>query len=238
MIKPGVFYGVGVGPGDPELMTIKAVRVIGAAGVLAVPKSEGGDESLALSIVRKAVDLGGKKILELPFPMTRDPEALRESRKSAARLISDRLREGVDAAFVTLGDPLIYSTFSYLMPFVKELSPGSEIRVVPGVASFSASAAALPASLAETAERVIIIPAAYELDKVREALGSAETIVLMKVNRAVDGVIDLLTEAGLLERSFFVSRAGWPEEKLVTDLRALKGGRPDYFSMIIVRKNA
>ncbi|WKZ33421.1 MAG: precorrin-2 C(20)-methyltransferase [Thermodesulfobacteriota bacterium] len=237
MTKPGVFYGVGVGPGDPELLTLKAVRVIGAAGVLAVPKSEGGEESLALSIVRKAVDLAGKEVLLLPFPMTRDSESLGESRRSAARLISAKLNQGIDAAFVTLGDPLIYSTFSYLMPFVKELSPGSEIRVVPGVASFSASAAALPVALAETAERVIIIPAAYELDKVRDALGSAETIVLMKVNRALDGVIDLLTEAGLLERSFFVSRAGWPDEELVTDLRAVKGSKPGYFSMIIVRRN-
>lgn len=237
MLKPGVFYGIGVGPGDPELMTLKAVRVIGAAGVLAVPRSEGGEESLALSIVKKAVDLDGKEILELPFPMTRDAGALRESRRSAARLISERLNKGVDAAFVTLGDPLIYSTFSYLMPFIKEFSPESGIRVVPGIASFSASAAALPAALAETAERVIIIPAAYELERVREALGSAETIVLMKVNRAVDAIIDLLTEAGLLERSFFVSRAGWPEEELVTDLKKIRGSKPDYFSMIIVRRN-
>lgn len=238
MTEPGVFYGVGVGPGDPELMTLKAVKVIKSAGVLAVPKSEGGEESLALSIVRKAVDLGSKQIIALPFPMTRDQEALMESRRSAARLISAKLNEGLDAAFVTLGDPLIYSTFSYLMPLVKGYSPGAGIRVVPGVTSFSASAAALPAVLAETAERVIIIPAAYELEKVREALVSAETIVLMKVNRAVDAIIDLLAEAGLLERSFFVSRAGWPEQKLVTELRGLKGGKPDYFSMIIVRRNA
>lgn len=237
MLKPGVFHGVGVGPGDPELLTLKAVRVIRSAPVLAVPKSEGGSASQALSIVRKAVDLDGKERLDLPFPMTKDPSELEASRRRAAALISGRLNSGSDVAFITLGDPLLYSTFSYLVPFVRELSPGSEVKVVPGVMSFSAAASVIPAALAETDERVIIIPAAYDMEKVREALGAAETIVLLKVNRNMDGLIDLLSEAGLLERSFFVSRAGWPEEETVTDIRGLRGRRPDYFSTVIVRKN-
>ncbi len=234
---PGTFYGVGVGPGDPELITLKAIKVIGSAGVLAIPKSESGSESQALAIVRKAMPLDGKETLELSFPMTKDADALTSSRRQAASLIADRLISGQDVAFITLGDPLLYSTFSYLMPFVKELAPSSEIRSVPGITSFSAAASLIPAALAETDSRVIIIPAAYDLEKVKEAFSYADTIVMLKVNRNIDRLLDLIKEAGLSKGAFFVSRAGWPGQEIVTDIESLRGSRPDYFSMLIVRRN-
>jgi len=236
-VKTGTFYGVGVGPGDPELMTMKAVRVLKDSPVLAVPRSSDKGSSRALDIIRGVVDISGKELLELPFPMTKDKSALEASRAQAASLVAERLGEGKDVAFITLGDPLVFSTFSYLVPFVRASSPAAPIRSVPGVTSFSAAASLLALPLAETDERVIIVPAAYELDAVRAALSSAETIVLMKVNKAIDAITELITEAGLIEKAFFVSRAGWPEEEVVTDLRTLKGTKPDYFSMIIIRKN-
>jgi len=237
MTRPGIFYGVGVGPGDPELITLKAIRVISSAAVLAIPKSEGGAESQALAIVNRAMPLDGKETLELSFPMTKDSAALDASRRQAAALIAERLCRGQDVAFITLGDPLLYSTFSYLMPFVKELSPDTEIRAVPGITSFSAAASLIPAALAETDSKVIIIPAAYDLDRVKEALSYADTVVILKVNRAIDKLIDLIADAGLSKSSFFVSRAGWPQEEVVTNLEELRGKKPDYFSMLIVRKN-
>lgn len=236
-MRNGVFYGVGVGPGDPELITLKAVNVLKASAVIAVPRSSDKGSSRALDIIRGVLDLEGKEILELPFPMTKDSAALESSRRQAASLVAERLSQGQDVAFITLGDPLVFSTFSYLVPFVKELAPLSAIKAVPGVTSFSAAASICCVPLAETDERVIIVPAAYELEKVREALLSADTIILMKVNRAVDALIDLIISAGLIEKAFFVSRVGWPEERVVTDLRTIKGTKPDYFSMIIIRKN-
>jgi len=163
--------------------------------------------------------------------------ARKHSRRQAAALIAERLCRGQDVAFITLGDPLLYSTFSYLMPFVKELSPDTEIRAVPGITSFSAAASLIPAALAETDSKVIIIPAAYDLDRVKEALSYADTVVILKVNRAIDKLIDLIADAGLSKGSFFVSRAGWPQEEVVTNLEELRGKKPDYFSMLIVRKN-
>jgi precorrin-2/cobalt-factor-2 C20-methyltransferase len=151
--------------------------------------------------------------------------------------VAERLVQGQCVAFITLGDPLFFSTFSYLVPFVRELAPLAAIKSVPGVTSFSAAASIQCVPLAETDERVIIVPAAYELEKVSEALGSADTIILMKVNREIDALIDLITGAGLIEKAFFVSRAGWPEERVVIDLRTIRGTKPDYFSMIIIRKN-
>ena len=236
-MKTGVFYGVGVGPGDPELMTLKAVNVLKASPVIAVPRSSDKGSSRALEIIRGTVGLEGKEILELPFPMTKDKAVLESSRRQAASLVAERLSQGKNVAFITLGDPLVFSTFSYLVPFVRELSPGCAIRAVPGVTSFSAAASLLALPLAETDERVLIVPAAYELEKVKQALSAAETIVLMKVNKAIDAITDLIVDSGLIEKAFFVSRAGWPEEEVVTDLRTLKGTKPDYFSMIIIRKN-
>jgi precorrin-2/cobalt-factor-2 C20-methyltransferase len=236
-LRNGVFYGVGVGPGDPELITLKAINVLKSSAVIAVPRSSDKGSSRALDIIKGVFDFGGKEILELPLPMTKDRAALDASRREAATLVAQRLDKGQDVAFITLGDPLIFSTFSYLVPFVKELSPLSGIKAVPGVTSFSAAASLQCVPLAETDERFIIVPAAYELEKVREALASADTVVLMKVNRAIDGIIELLTGAGLIDKAFFVSRAGWPEEEVVTDLNTIKGTKPDYFSMIIIRKN-
>lgn len=236
-MRTGTFYGVGVGPGDPELMTLKALNVLKASAVIAVPRSSDKGSSRALEIIKGALDLGGKELLELPFPMTRDKGELEGSRRRAAASVAERLSSGQDVAFITLGDPLTFSTFSYLVPFVRELAPLSRIMAVPGVTSFSAAASLRCVPLAETDERVIIVPAAYELEKVKEALLSADTVVLMKVNRAIDGIIGLIEGAGLIEKSFFVSRAGWPDEEVVADLRTVKGSKPDYFSMIIIRKN-
>lgn len=237
MLRTGVLSGVGVGPGDPELMTLKAVRVIESAGALAVPRSEAGSQSQALAIASKAASLDGKEIIELSFPMTKDRGALAASRRLAAGLICERLSAGVDVAFITLGDPLFYSTFSYLVPLVRELCPGAQVRSVPGVTSYSAAASLLGEPLAETDERVIIIPAAYDMERVREALASADTVVLMKVNRNLDSLIDMLEGSGLAAASCFVSRAGWPGQEIVRDITSLRGTRADYFSMIIVRKN-
>lgn len=236
-MRAGTFYGVGVGPGDPELMTLKAVNVLKSSAVIAVPRSSDRGSSRALDIIRGVVGLDGKEVLELSFPMTKDKAALTESRRLSASLVAERLKDGKDVAFITLGDPMVFSTFSYLVPFVRDLSEGSAIKSVPGVTSFSAAASVLGLPLAETDERIIVVPAAYELDSVRLSLAAAETIVLMKVNKAIDAITEILTEAGLIDKAFFVSRAGWPEEQVVTDLRSLKGTKPDYFSMIIIRKN-
>lgn len=236
-MRRGVFYGIGVGPGDPELITLKAVNILKAVEVIAVPRSSDKGSSRALDIIKGIVDLNGKEMLELPFPMTKDKAALEASRRQAASLVSERLGEGRDVAFITLGDPLVFSTFSYLIPFIKERDPGAKITSVPGVTSFCAAASRAGVPLAETDERVIIVPAAYELEKVRAALSSADTVVLMKVNKAMDGIISVLSDEGLLSKAFFISRAGWPDEEIITDLAALKGSRPDYFSMIVIRKN-
>lgn len=241
-MKPaGVFYGVGVGPGDPELLTVKAVNVLKGADVIAVPKSTDSSSdglSQALIIAKRAVDLEGKELMELLFPMTKDKDALDAARREAAAKVALSLDSGRTVAFITLGDPMLYSTFSYLVPFVRELSPGAPVKVVPGITSYGAAASTILKPLAEADEKVMIVPAAYDIGEVRGLLGSVDTLVLMKVNRIFDRVLDLLVSMGLDDRAFLVSRAGWPEEKVVTDIKSLKGTKLDYFSTLIVKKGS
>lgn len=239
-MKPsGTFYGVGVGPGDPELLTVKAVNVLKSAQVIAVPRSSDSSSdgaSQALLIAKQAVDLEGKELMELLFPMTKDKDALKSARREAGAKVALALDSGRSVAFITLGDPLFYSTFSYLLPFVRELAPGARVKVVPGITSYSAAVSTALVPLAEADEKVMIVPAAYDIDEVRGLLDSFDTLVLMKVNRIFDRLLDLLVSTGLDDKAFLVSRAGWPEEKVVSDIKSLRGAKLDYFSTLIVKK--
>ncbi|MBI5235830.1 MAG: precorrin-2 C(20)-methyltransferase [Deltaproteobacteria bacterium] len=237
-MRSGIFYGVGVGPGDPELMTLKAVSVLKAAPVLAVPRSADskGEASLALSIVEKAVRLDEKELLDLPLPMTKDKAVLLKARQRAASRVVERLSSGLDVAFITLGDALLYSTFSYLVPLVREEMENVEVRVVPGIMAMSAAASALAMPLAEADEQVRIMPASYAMDEAGDALDGQGTIVFMKVNKVFDGLRALLREKGLLENAALVSHAGWPDEKITRDLSVVDAASLDYFSIVIVRK--
>jgi len=235
----GTFYGVGVGPGDPELMTMKAVRVIEGSGVLAVPRSKdtcGDGRSKALAIVEGVVDVSGKEILDLRFAMTKDPEKRDNARRAAADRVVERLSSGVDVSFITLGDPMTYSTFSYLVPFVEAALPGVAVRSVPGVTSFSALASRALVPLAESGERIVVLPAAYELEDVKKALKDFDTVVLMKVNKVFDGLVDMLEQEGLLGTSLAATRVGWPEEEVTADIKSLRGRELDYFTTLVIKK--
>ncbi|MBI2412769.1 MAG: precorrin-2 C(20)-methyltransferase [Deltaproteobacteria bacterium] len=235
-MKTGMLYGIGVGPGDPELLTLKALRVLKGATVLAYPKSSetaSENESKAFSIVR-AAGVEGNEPLELLFPMTKDADALEEARKDAAASIIERLKQGKDVAFITLGDPMLYSTFSYLVPLVKEA--GAEVRSIPGVTSFSAAASVALAPLAESDERVMIMPASTGVEEIKKMLDESGSVVLMKAGRFLDKIIDLALELGVADSSVFASRVGWKDEEVVRGIGKLKGRKAGYFSMVILRK--
>lgn len=238
MKKIGKLYGIGVGPGDPELLTLKSVRVLKEADVIAVPKSKEESDSIALSIVKGAVDFSKKETLELMFPMTKDKEILRMAREEAADAICERLLAGKDVACITIGDPMFYSTFSYLIPLLRERVPEAEIEIVPGISSVMASAAATVMPLTEADERLAVIPATYEPEKLRDILRDFDTVVLMKVNRVFDKVLSLLEELGLKENAVFIERCGGENQRVVRELESLKGEKLDYLSMVIVKRGS
>lgn len=191
-MKRGTFYAVGVGPGDPELMTAKAVRVLTACPVVAAPITKGG-QMLALEIARQAVDLTEKRILPLKFTMERSEQVRREAHQTAADQIAAELDQGRDVAMLNLGDVSIYATASYMVALLKER--GYETIMVPGVPSFCAVAAELGISLTEMNTPLHIIPAGGgTLEQTLELPG---TKVLMKSGKRVTQVTAALRERGL-----------------------------------------
>jgi len=235
----GTLYVIGVGPGDPELITLKGARILASVGSICVPKGREEGSSLALSIVEKAVNLEGKEIVEVFFPMQRTdgPGAGEvEARwNEAARLILERLARGTDVAFVTIGDPAFYSTFFYLYDRLLGADPGLAVEIVPGVTSISACASLARVYLGLGSDRIAVMPANRAGD-LKAVLGAFDTVVLMKVGSSMDKVVAALAEAGLLEKGVCVSRAGLPGERVWADLASVKPGDLDYFSVVIVKK--
>lgn len=229
-------YAVGVGPGDPELLTRKAERILREAPVICAPAATAGDSSHALSIVEPLLDRSRQEVIIRVFPMRKDQEGLDEFWEEAAATVISRIREGKDVAFITIGDPFLYSTFLYLYRIFRDRYPDIPIEAVPGVSSITAAAVAAGVPLAAASERIAVLPATFEEEKLRRTLLDFDTVVLMKVNRVFDRVFALLRELGLDGKGVFVSRAGTREEEVVHDLASLVGKKLDYLSLLIVKK--
>ena len=234
--QSGIFYGVGVGPGDPELITLKALRILQQTPVVCVPKSREDGESYALAFLSRLIDLRRQQLLELVFPMTRERAVLEEHWAAALERVLVPLRRGLDVAFVTEGDPLIYSTFIHLYGLMQLRHPDIRIEVVPGVSSINGCAAAAGVPLVDGAERLAVLPAVYESEQLLGTLRQFDTVVLLKVNRAFGRVLESLEELNLASRAVYVSRCGSPEQEVVRDVRTLRDRKLDYLSLVIVRK--
>jgi len=229
----GVFYGVGVGPGDPELLTLKAVRVLQGIDAVAVPRAGAEKESLAYAIAREFIPVQAR-VLELVFPMTRETRRLEQGWKEAAARIQALLEQGKNTAFLTVGDPMLYSTYIYIFQRIQEA--GYSVETVPGIPSFCAAAAAAGFPLAEGDDRLALVPWNREQALQGEALQPFSSLALLKVSSDLEGIIETLAETGFLQRSMLVSRCGHEDERIVTDLASLKGSAVPYFSLILARK--
>lgn len=227
-MKKGTLYGIGVGPGDPELMTLKAVRILNQCDIVATPKSE-GNEKTALNIAKQFIE--GKKIIHFDMPMTRDKQKMQESHKIASDSICKLLDEGKTVAFLTLGDPSIYSTYWYVHRLI--LERGYEAKIIAGVPSFCAAAASLNMALVEGSEMLHIIPASHE--STDDGLSLSGTKVLMKAGKSILDVREKLRKQGRLKTSALVERATMPEERVVHDLDLLDNPT-GYFSIIISKE--
>lgn len=228
-------YAIGVGPGDPELLTRKAERIIREVPVICAPTANPADSSYALSIVEPLLDRNRQEIIVQVFPMRKDQEGLAEFWEEAAAEVVEKVREGKDVAFITIGDPFLYSTFLYIYRIFREGYPDIPVEVVPGISSINAAAVAAGVPLGMASERIAVIPAAFEED-LRKTLTEFDTVVLMKVSRVFDGIYALLQELGLENKGVYVSRVGSPEEEVVFDLASLVGRKLDYLSLLIVKK--
>ena len=233
--KTGTLYGIGVGPGDPELITLKALKVLQQAPHIFASCSTKNTYSLALNIVRS--HLNGAGLEHLPFPMTRDPEVLHQAWEDNARRVMEVLRTGQDAAFITLGDPLTYSTFGYLLKTLKRLAPEARVVTIPGITSYNAAAALAGMPLSEGEESVYVVSGALGGAKLRQVIDRADNIVMLKTYRQFDDIYNTLEDLNLLDCAICISRVGLEGETVVQDVRALKGQALPYLSMIIIKKH-
>lgn len=233
-LEIGNFYGVGVGPGDKELLTLKAVRIIKSADCIFVPKADSKETSLALETVKDIVV--GKRTIEQVYPMVRDRDKLKAAWLKAANEVKDELEKGNNVAYLTIGDPLTFSTYCYLLQHLSKMIPSQNIHTIPGITSYNAAACLANFPLIEQNEKLAVIPISKEIDELRPILDNFDTVVLMKVAKKLDEVVDLLDEMGLIDNSLFASYIGFNNEYITHDLNSLKGSGKGYLSVIIVKK--
>jgi precorrin-2/cobalt-factor-2 C20-methyltransferase len=229
-------YGVGVGPGAPDLITLRALEVLRGVDVLALPRSNDWGESVAWSIIAPALAESPAEKLFLTFPMVKDPARMRPAIERAMDAIGERLQAGRSVAFVTEGDPSLYSTFVYVAAEARRRWPHVEVEVVPAVSSPLAVAAVIGVPLADGQERIAIVPANYGVADLDGLLAMFDTVVLMKIGPEMPAIVAALERAKLLDRAVYVSRATMKEQRIVRNLRTIEAERGDCFAMVIVAK--
>ena len=235
-MQPGTLYGIGVGPGDPEWITVKAVNLLARCRQVCVPRARPADDSVALQIARRYL-CPDAAVHEITFPMSSDAAVLRHSWRAAAEQVAAILRGGDDCCFLTLGDPLLYSTYIYLLRELRQVLPDAAVVTVPGVTAFSAAAAATNFPIGTGKQPVTIVPACDDLDPLRRALDVGGTVILMKVGKRLQAVLAELKSRGLLGRAVFASHLGMPRQRVETDLSRLIGQPEEigYLSIVIIQ---
>lgn len=230
----GILYGVGAGPGDPELITVKGLRLLQQAPVVAFPAGLHGKPGVAQQIIAPWMQPGQQE-LPLEFPYVQEDDLLENAWKTAAETVWDFLRLGKDVVFVSEGDVSFYSTFTYLAQTLQQFHPEARVETVPGISSPMAAAAALGIPLTVRSQRLTILPALYTVADLETAIAHSDVIVLMKVSSVYEQVWHVLQRHQLLQSSYVVERATQPNQVIYAGL----GDRPQlklpYFSLLIVQ---
>ena len=226
----GKLYGIGTGPGDPELLTLKAVNTIKKCDVIAVPKT-GNGEKTAFGIIESYLE--GKELLECRFYMERDVEKRKEARQTAAASIMKLLDAGKNVGFVTLGDPTTYSTYAYVHDII--VGEGFDTEIIPGITSYAAAAAALGIALCTGEETLTIIGRSNDIDELLDAEGNK---VIMKSGENLMKVLKKLKERGYGDKTKIVSGATMDGQRLYDSIEEYEQSpETGYFTLAIVKEN-
>lgn len=238
---PGLI-GIGVGPGDPELLTVKAVKAIQDADIIMCPASKEDRPSIALSVVDSLIDKSkNQEIVKLIFPMTKDKDVLEETWKRNAKIMAQTVQSGKNVVYLTVGDPFLYSTWIYMHKDLTEKYPEMNISVIPGIVSMFTFASKVGVSIAEGAEKVAIIPSCYDLTSVKEIAKNSESMIFLKDGRYFDQVIDVLKESGFPDNSIFAIGQDLGTENEIIRKMTLGEVNDDtlttkYFSILVVKR--
>ncbi len=231
----GCFTGIGVGPGDPELLTIKAVKALAAADVVIAPRTEKRDDSIALSIAREHMRQD-VEILELVFPMVYHAEALSEAWLANRKIIQERLEAGQNVVFLTLGDPMFYSTYIYVFELLQGC--GHPIETIPGITAFCAIASHHGMPIVEGDDVLSVVPATISPEKMEQVMQVSDRLVLMKISKNFPELCNKLQQHGFAEHALMVSKCGHPDEQVHEDVCNAPQEAVTYLSTILARKRS
>ena len=234
--------GIGVGPGDPDLLTVKAVKAIQDADMIMCPASAEDRPSIALSVVDTLIDKSkNQEIVKLIFPMTKDKAILEAHWKENSKIMAEKVLSGKNVVYLTVGDPYLYSTWIYMHREISKKHPEMKITVIPGIVSMFTFASKVGISIAEGAEKVSIIPSCYDLSSVKEIAKNSEVLVFLKDGRYFDQVIELVRESGFPEDSIFAIGQDLGTDKEI--IRKLRLGDVNddtlttkYFSILVIKR--
>ena len=233
---------VGCGPGDPDLLTVKAVKAIQNADIIMCPTSKEGKPSIAFSVISSILDkTKNQEIVNLVFPMTKDKETLESTWKKNSKILAEGVLAGKNVVYITIGDPYLYSTWIYLHREISKNHPEIKITVIPGIVSMFTFAAKVGISLAEGAEKFSVIPSCYDLSQVKEIAKNSDTMVFLKDGRYFDQVIKLLKESGFSDDSIFAIGQDLDTENEIVKKLTLGEVTKDtltskYFSILVVKR--
>lgn len=235
-MNTGTLFGIGVGPGDPELIPIKAVRILEQVDMVFTAASTKNDYSLAVDIARSYIP-ENTDIEKLDFPMSKDKTVMEKAWRSNAGRISQVLESGRSAAFLTLGDPLTYSTYGYVLRHLKAGWPHLAIRTVPGITSYQAAAAATNRPLVEGEQSLLIMSGVHGGRRLAKMPDKPDKVVFLKAYRNVSGICHALEDAHMLDGSVAVANCSRENEKIYDDLKVLGEKQPNYWTLIISGQN-
>jgi precorrin-2/cobalt-factor-2 C20-methyltransferase len=232
-VQVGTLYGISIGTGDPELITLKGLRLLQKAAIVAFPAGREDKAGIAETIISPHLQPHQQK-LALDFPYVQDEQILSQAWEKAAETVWEYLQRGIDVAFACEGDVSFYSTFTYLAKTLEQLHPEAKMETIPGVSSPMAAAAALSLPLTMQSQRLVVLPALYRVDELEQVLNWAEVVVLLKVSSVYQQVWQVLQQRNLLERAWVVEKASFPQQLIYQDLGHHPQLSLSYFSLLII----
>ncbi|MDR2461092.1 MAG: precorrin-2 C(20)-methyltransferase [Deltaproteobacteria bacterium] len=235
MTDLGTFYGLGVGPGDPDLLTIKAAKVLNNVDIVFTASASKNDYSLALEIASPHLK-EGVKIEVLPFPMVADEKTLDRAWQDNADQVAQVLKNGLSAAFLTLGDCMTYSTYAYILPYLLKALPEAKIVSIPGITSYQLAAARLNRPLCLNSESFAVLSGSADDENFNTILDKSDNLAIMKSYKGKEKVIAKLKEKNLLAKTALLSQLGLPNESISDGLDKDYKDDPTYFSILLVNK--
>ncbi len=230
----GKLSGIGVGTGDPELITVKGLRILQSASLVAFPAGINGKPGIAQKIISTWLSPQQQQ-LPLNFPYVQDNEILSQAWQESAEIVWEYLQQGESVSFACEGDVSFYSTFTYLAQTLQQLHPEAEVEWIPGICSPMAAAAVVGLPLTVRAQKLAVLPGIYGVTTLESVLTWADVVVMMKVSSVYQQVWQVLEKHQLLSQSWVVERATSPEQNVYIDLRDRANLQLSYFSILVIQ---